>query len=194
MKTLKRLAGKAANKYTAFGIAMTAPVMALADPVDPAQVAADKINGLVAGVGTVGAAILGLTLAAVGFFVIGIQTAAIIMAALSGNNDFKTAKQFTAYLGLDPAEYKSGTSVKGKDRISKVGDCITRAALFSPALVAYRIGTFPRLVANMRQNGKHIMQILTAIMRKLTVVAYTLHKTDTTFEKQRHTKTQRKAA
>ena len=33
MKTLKRLAGKAANKYTAFGIAMTAPVMALADPV-----------------------------------------------------------------------------------------------------------------------------------------------------------------
>lgn len=70
MKTLKRLAGKAANKYTAFGIAMTAPVMALADPVDPAQVAADKINGLVAGVATVGTAILGLTLAAVGFFVI----------------------------------------------------------------------------------------------------------------------------
>ena len=125
---------------------------------------------------------------------IGIQTAAIIMAALSGNNDFKTAKQFTAYLGLDPAEYKSGTSVKGKDRISKVGDCMTRAALFSPALVAYRIGTFPRLVANMRQNGKHIMQILTAIMRKLAVVAYTLHKTNTTFEKQRHTRIQQKAA
>ena len=125
---------------------------------------------------------------------VGIQTASIIMAALSGNNDLKTAKQFTAYLGLDPAEYKSGTSVKGKDRISKVGDCITRAALFSPALVAYRIGTFPRLVANMRQNGKHIMQILTAIMRKLTVVAYTLHKTDTTFEKQRHTRIQQKAA
>lgn len=71
MKTLKRLADKAASKYTAFGIAMTAPVMAFAaDSVDPAQVAADKINGLVAGVGTVGAAILGLTLAAVGFFVI----------------------------------------------------------------------------------------------------------------------------
>ena len=35
----------------------------------------------------------------------------------------------------------------------------------------------------MRQNGKHIMQILTAIMRKLAVVAYTLHKTNTTFEK-----------
>ena len=70
MKTLKRLAGKAANKYTAFGIAMTAPVMAFAAPADPSQVAADKINGLVAGVGTVGAAILGLTLAAVGFFVI----------------------------------------------------------------------------------------------------------------------------
>jgi len=96
--------------------------------------------------------------------------------------------------GNDPAEYKSGTSVKGKDRISKVGDCITRAALFSPALVAYRIGTFPRLVANMRQNGKHIMQILTAIMRKLAVVAYTLHKTNTTFEKQRHTRIQQKAA
>lgn len=71
MKTLKRLVGKAANKYTAFGIAMSAPLMALADDAsDPAQVAATKINGLVAGVGTVGAAILGLTLAAVGFFVI----------------------------------------------------------------------------------------------------------------------------
>ena len=91
--------------------------------------------------------------------------------------------------------YKSAEiHTKGKDRISKVGDCITRAALFSPALVAYRIGTFPRLVANMRQNGKHIMQILTAIMRKLAVVAYTLHKTNTTFEKQRHTRIQQKAA
>jgi len=65
---------------------------------------------------------------------IGIQTAAIIMAALSGNNDFKKAKQFTAFLGLDPAEYKSGTSVKGKDRISKAGDCITRRHYSAPPL------------------------------------------------------------
>ena len=106
----------------------------------------------------------------------------------------KECKQYAKDgLPFDPFR-QSGTSVKGKDRISKVGDCITRAALFSPALVAYRIGTFPRLVANMRQNGKHIMQILTAIMRKLAVVAYTLHKTNTTFEKQRHTRIQQKAA
>lgn len=69
MNAIKKLLNAAETKYAAVGAALSVPLMASA-ATDPVQVAADKINGLVEGVGTVGAAILGLTLAAVGFFVI----------------------------------------------------------------------------------------------------------------------------
>ena len=71
MNAIKKLLNAAETKYAAVGAALSVPLMASAAPAaDPAQAAADKINGLVSGVGTVGAAILGLTLAAIGFFVI----------------------------------------------------------------------------------------------------------------------------
>lgn len=70
MNAIKKLLNAAETKYAAVGAALMVPLMASADTTDPAQAAADKINGLVSGVGTVGAAILGLTLAAIGFFVI----------------------------------------------------------------------------------------------------------------------------
>ena len=69
MNAIKKLLNAVETKYAAVGAALMVPLMASA-ATDPAQAAADKINGLVDGVGTVGAAILGLTLAAVGFFVI----------------------------------------------------------------------------------------------------------------------------
>ena len=46
------------------------------------------------------------------------------------------ARQWVAYAGLDPRQYRSGTSVHKKPRINKAGDKYLRRALDMPALVA----------------------------------------------------------
>jgi transposase len=51
---------------------------------------------------------------------------------------FDSARQAAAYLGLVPIERQSGTSVKGRSRLSKAGDSRVRATLYLPALVATR--------------------------------------------------------
>ena len=105
---------------------------------------------------------------------------------LHDGHGFETAAQFVAYLGLDPKQHQSGTSVRGRSRISKVGSSEMRAALYMPAVVAYSRGGFPRLVRNMTANGKRPMQIIAAIMRKLAVVAFTIVKDKTIFDPAKH--------
>lgn len=70
MNPIKKMANAINTKTTAFAVAVTTmPVFAMAN-TDPAAVAAEKINALTPGVVLVGGAILALTLASVGFFVI----------------------------------------------------------------------------------------------------------------------------
>lgn len=50
----------------------------------------------------------------------------------------RDVRQWVAFAGLDPREYSSGTSLRKRTRISKVGNRHLRHALFLPALVASR--------------------------------------------------------
>ena len=116
---------------------------------------------------------------------IGEQATAVILAAYQRYN-FKSAKQFTAYFGLDPRFYESGTSVKGITRISKIGNSDLRKSLYMPALVAYRINAFNQFVSRLKAKGKPIKLILVAIMRKLAVIAFNLLRNGQDFDKQRY--------
>ncbi|WP_373523394.1 transposase, partial [Aquiflexum sp.] len=87
------------------------------------------------------------------------------------------------FAGLDVKEKQSGTSVKGKPKISKRGNRYLRKAVHLPALTAVKHceqykDTYARLV------GRHgiKMKALVAIQRKLLELAYILYKTKTTFE------------
>lgn len=117
---------------------------------------------------------------------IGEHSATLLQTALHKNHCFKTAGQFVAYLGLDPKQHQSGTSIRGKARISKVGNSELRTALYMPAIVAYNHNAFPRLVRNMTESGKKPMQIIVAIMRKLAVIAFTLIRDGCDFNKFKH--------
>lgn len=97
-----------------------------------------------------------------------------MLLATYQRHSFKTAKQFTAYLGLDPRQHQSGTSVNGRNRISKIGNANIRKSLYMPALVAYRCNAFPDFVCRLKAKGKPIKLILVALMRKLAVIAFTL--------------------
>jgi len=50
-------------------------------------------------------------------------------------------RQIVSLAGLDPIIRESGTSIRGKVKISKAGDKIYRAALFMPTMVAIQHNT-----------------------------------------------------
>ena len=117
---------------------------------------------------------------------VGDHAADTLLTVLAEQDRFENQRQFTAYLGLDPKQFKSGTSVKGRERISKVGSSRLRTALYMPAMYAYRSRTFAPFVSRLQANGKRPKQIIVALMRKLAVIAYNLIKTGKDFEPERY--------
>jgi transposase len=115
---------------------------------------------------------------------VGQLTAAIVLAETNGFELIRKKKQLTSYAGLDVKEKQSGTSIKGKPKISKKGNRHLRKAMHLPALCAIKRedrykDTFARLVA------KHgiKMKAVVAIQRKLLELIYVLDKNHTTYDK-----------
>ncbi|MEY3201910.1 MAG: hypothetical protein RIR70_1460, partial [Pseudomonadota bacterium] len=52
------------------------------------------------------------------------------------NHQFRSAEQLAAYLGLVPVEHQSGSSVRGKARLSKAGPARIRAVLYMAAVTS----------------------------------------------------------
>ena len=108
---------------------------------------------------------------------VGLLTAATVLAETNGFDLVRNKRQLTSYAGLDVKEKQSGTSVKGKPRISKKGNKHLRKAMHLPALSAIRHdelfkALFERLVA---KNGIKMKGIV-AVQRKLLEMIYTLYK------------------
>lgn len=114
---------------------------------------------------------------------IGATTAATILGELPDPAHFASAQQAAAYAGLAPREYRSGTTVRKRTRLSKAGNARLRKALYLPALTAIRFnpllgGFFERLVAA----GKTRMAAIGACMRKLLMIAYGVLKNGVPFD------------
>jgi transposase len=104
---------------------------------------------------------------------VGTQTASTVLAELPRLDRVPSAQAAAAYCGLSPREFKSGSSVRGRTRLSKAGNARLRKALYLPTLTAIRFnptlrGFFARLVAA----GKPKMQAVGACMRKLVMICY----------------------
>ena len=100
-------------------------------------------------------------------------TIPVLLAFYGGTSRFKTSKQAVAFAGLDPRRHESGTSVRGKPRLSKVGHGALRKALYMPAMVATtRTDWGKRFKERLAAAGKPPMLILGAMMRKLLHVSF----------------------
>jgi len=114
---------------------------------------------------------------------IGPLTAAVVIAETNGFELISSKKQLTSYAGLDVKEKESGTSVKGKSRISKRGNRYLRKAMYMPAMAAIRHSerykaVFVRIVS---RNGIK-MKACVAVQRKLLEMTYTIYKTKTPYQ------------
>jgi transposase len=99
---------------------------------------------------------------------IGETTAAIVLGELLDIARFTSARELAAFSGLVPHVRQSGTSVRGRGTLSRLGAARLRKALYFPALAAIRHNRpLRRFAARLRAAGKPKMVIVTAVMRKL---------------------------
>ena len=113
---------------------------------------------------------------------IGKKTAIVLMVVSGCFTRFSNYKQLSAYLGLSPRIYESGTSVKGKASICKMGMSRIRALLYLCAWSAKRYNKacrelYDRLIAK----GKPKKLALIAVANKLVKQAFAIATSNTTY-------------
>lgn len=111
------------------------------------------------------------------------STAALLLAEITDIKQYRSARQVAAYAGLVPRERRSGSSVRGRTRLSKIGNARLRRALYFPAITALRCSPFFQAWAEgLRERGKCKMSVIGAAMRKLIHLAYGVLKTGRPFD------------
>lgn len=106
---------------------------------------------------------------------IGRKTAAYLLLFAGGFTRVENHRQLVAKAGLCPREFSSGTSVRGKARITKMGGALIRSKLFMCSWSARKANgacraLYDRLVAK----GKNGKLALIAVCNKLLKQAYAI--------------------
>lgn len=104
---------------------------------------------------------------------LGRTTAAKVIGHLGDIRRFASAKALAAYIGVTPRQRSSGSSVRGRTMMCRMGNVQLRASLYMPSIVARRfnplLNTFAeRLLAT----GMPKMAVIGAVMRKLVHQIY----------------------
>jgi transposase len=116
----------------------------------------------------------------------GLTTAGALLASLPLER-LETSRQVAAYVGLCPQERSSGSSVHGRGHSGPLGPASLRKALYMPAIVAMRVNPALRVFAErLRAKGKRPKVVITAVMRKLLLLAWTLLRTGQPFSPTHH--------
>jgi len=116
---------------------------------------------------------------------IGLKTSSMIIAIFDSFKAFENPKQACNFAGIAPSPYQSGTSVKGRGRISKRGNPLARKILYMGALSAtihnpMIRSQYKRLI----ENGKPKMLAMIAAANKLLRQAFGVLKSGIPFDKE----------
>lgn len=118
---------------------------------------------------------------------VGERTIATLLAFYANVEGFGNARQAVAFAGLDPRQHESGSSVKGKPRLSKIGHAFLRKALYMPAMVTlYKTAWGKRFRERLAAAGKPPKLIIGAMMRKLVHIAFGVLKSEKMFNPALH--------
>ncbi len=107
----------------------------------------------------------------------GVKTALFLIVVTDGFKKFETASQLCSYVGITPTIRESGSSVRGRSRISKVGNKKLRNLLFLCSFSACKHNKacreiYERIVAK----GKSKKLALIAVSNKLLKQAFAIAK------------------
>lgn len=113
---------------------------------------------------------------------IGKKTAVAVMSFVPNIDQFATARQLAAFAGLTPKEHQSGSSIKKRGKISKLGSAQLRKALYFPAMSAMQNNVvIKEFATKLKSKGKTGKVIVVAIMRKLLHIIFGIIKHKTNF-------------
>jgi len=114
---------------------------------------------------------------------VGVVTIEAILSEVNGFEGFDTVEQVVAFMGLSPKEHTSGTSVKGKSALCKIGSARLRKVLYMPTLSAIQhnplvTALYDRLTAK----AKNGMIVACACMKKLVHIIFGVIKNQKPFD------------
>ena len=110
-------------------------------------------------------------------------TAATVIAETNGFALIENKAQLVSYAGYDVVENQSGSSIRGKTKISKKGNSHLRRAMHFPALNAIKyVPELKALYERVFEKTKIKMKGSVAVQRKLLVLIYTLFKKNEAFD------------
>ena len=114
---------------------------------------------------------------------VGEKLALAIIADMPDVSNFQKSGQFSAFAGVSPSHFQSGSSVRGKSRISRLGSKSIRKVLYMSALVVKNHNPhFQKFVQNLQKKGKAPKIIIVAIMRKLMCILFGMLKNSSNFD------------
>ena len=90
--------------------------------------------------------------------------------------------QLAPFIGVTPKQRQSGSSIKGKTRLSKVGSIKLRKAIFFPPIVAKNHNPIIKhFCLNLKKRSKNNMLIIGASMPKLSHIIFAILNHNTSF-------------
>ena len=114
---------------------------------------------------------------------IGDTTACKLLSEVKVNAENINPKAQAANAGLTPREFSSGSSVRGRTHISRMGNRSIRKSLYMPALSCIKNQNyFYDFYNKLIENGKPKKSAVTAVMRKILVTAMGVLKNQQPFD------------
>jgi transposase len=113
---------------------------------------------------------------------VGLQIAVNMLIITHGFTRFKSWRKFSCYCGLAPFEYRSGSSIRGKTKVSHLGNKKMKAIIGNG--IASAIQNDPELAKYYHrklEEGKHKMVVLNAVKNKLISRVFAVVKRGTPF-------------
>lgn len=118
---------------------------------------------------------------------IGFLSACTIMSELGDLRRFERARQATAFVGVCPSEYQSGSSVHGKTRMSKAGNARVRQSLYMSSLTIVRYPGPLHDDYNRKVREGRIQKVaMGMVMRKLLVLMRAVLISGSPYDKNHH--------
>ncbi|WP_375579826.1 IS110 family transposase [Marivirga tractuosa] len=114
---------------------------------------------------------------------IGKKSAYMMIVCTNGFSTFDNYKQVISFFGLAPRHYQSGTSVKGKTRICKMGMSRVRKILYMAGVTAIKCNkTCQDLYDRLRAKGKSHNLAIIAVVNKLIKQSFAIAKNNTYYQ------------
>ena len=113
---------------------------------------------------------------------IGDVTAVYLIMVTKGFSCFKNARKFACYAGIAPFEYKSGSSIRGRTKVSNLADKKMKAILHMTCLGAIKSDSeIKAYYKRKREQGKPTMLVMNNIKFKIISRAFAVINRETPF-------------